>query len=130
MAPNDSKHLLPMNSVLFSNNPSSHPATAHHLANPTLANLQDAQDTSVTALPQPPTTTTINAKAKKTGFWKTALAKIKNLLHLEKKRKEEKKLCIGEPFGFRHIETWGARPLLGATPVVVDEVESEWEDTE
>jgi hypothetical protein len=105
MAPNDSKHLLPMNSVLFSNNPSSRPATAHHLANPTLANLQDAQDTSVTALPQTPTTTTINAKAKKIGFWKTALAKIKNLLRLEKKRKEEKKLCIGEPFGFRHIET-------------------------
>jgi hypothetical protein len=67
----------------------------------------------------------------KTGFWKTVLAKIKNLLRLEKKkRKEEKKLCIGEPFGFKHIEIWGARPLLGETPVVVEEVESEWEDTE
>jgi hypothetical protein len=121
-----------MNSVLFNNNnnTSSRPPPSH-IANPTLANLQDAQDTSVTALPQPPAVASASAKPAKEGFWKRILAKIKKSLTFEWKRKEkkeeEREMCIGEPTDFKHVLTSGPRPLR-TVPVVVEEEESEWED--
>ncbi|KAI4641125.1 hypothetical protein J4E93_008003 [Alternaria ventricosa] len=133
MAQNDSKHLLPMTSILFADaNSSSRPNTSHHLANPTLANLKDAQDTSITALPQPVTEAEVIESSD--GFWKRLWAKIKIALGFgeqEVEYEEEREMCIGEPFGFVHIGTGGNRPLLGPGGVPrVGSGEEEWEDVE
>ncbi|KAH7094601.1 hypothetical protein FB567DRAFT_7303 [Paraphoma chrysanthemicola] len=57
MAPNDSRHLLPMSSLIFTSSPNLRNTTTLP-TNPTLVNLNDAADMSVTALPDP-----LNAKA-------------------------------------------------------------------
>ena len=121
-----------MTSILFADtNPSSRPNTSHHLANPTLANLKDAQDTSITALPQPVTEAEI---IESDGFWKRLWARIRNALGFGEQEvvyEEEREMCIGEPFGFVHIGTGGNRPLLGPGGVPrVEGDEGEWEDVE
>ncbi|KAH6858732.1 hypothetical protein AA0119_g9928 [Alternaria tenuissima] len=134
MAPNNSRHLLPMNSVLFHNKSSSHFSLSDP-ADLTLVNLQDAQDTTVTALPQPPTNTAITAKPAKDSLWTRVLVKLKIVLcfkhgkdEQEDKKEDEKEMCIGEPTGFKHVRTAGPRPMMASVPVVVEEEESEWED--
>ncbi|CAI9634551.1 unnamed protein product [Alternaria burnsii] len=134
MAPNNSRHLLPMNSVLFDNKSSSHFSLSDP-ANLTLVNLQDAQDTTVTALPQPPTNTAITAKPAEDSLWRRLLVKSKIVLcfkhgkdEQEDKKEEVKEMCIGEPTGFKHVRTARPRPMMGSIPVVVEEEESEWED--
>ncbi|RII13653.1 hypothetical protein CUC08_Gglean004423 [Alternaria sp. MG1] len=134
MAPNNSRHLLPMTSVLFHNKSSSHFSLSDP-ANLTLVNLQDAQDTTVTALPQPPTITAIAAKPAKNSLWTRFLVKLKIVVGFkhgkggqEDKKEEEKEMCIGEPTEFKHVRTAGPRPMMGSVPVVVEEEESEWED--
>lgn len=52
MAPNDSRHLLPMSSLIFTSSPNLR-NTNTLPTNPTLVNLNDAADMSVTALPEP-----------------------------------------------------------------------------
>ncbi|KAG9186372.1 hypothetical protein G6011_02928 [Alternaria panax] len=136
MPPNDSKHHLPVSSILFNNKTYStaHPRN-HVLAHPTLADLHDAQDTTVTALPQPPTSATSIAKPNKDGFCKRILARIKVMLRLEHEVKEVKGqdekvrggVCIGEPTNFKHLGTAGPRPMRDSVPAVVEE-ESGWED--
>jgi len=121
-----------MTSMLFADaNSSSRPNTSHHLANPTLANLKDAQDTSITALPQPVTEAEI---IESDGFWKRLWARIRNALGFgerEVEYEEEREMCIGEPFGFVHVGTGGNRPLLGPGGVPrVGGGEEEWEDVE
>ncbi|CAN9208575.1 unnamed protein product [Alternaria alternata] len=134
MAPNNSRHLLPMTSVLFHNKSSSHFSLSNP-ANLTLVNLQEAQDTTVTALPQPPTITAINAKPAKDSLWTRFLVKFRNVLcfkhgkdEQEDKGEEEKEMCIGEPTGFKHVRTAGPRSMMGSVPVVIEEEESKWED--
>lgn len=130
MATNDSRYLLPMTSILFNDDGASRPSTSHHLANPTLANLKDAQDTSITALPQP----VVEAEVmEEDGFWKRLWAKIRNALGFgeQEVEYEEREMCIGEPFGFVHIGTGGNRPLLGLGGVPqIGGDEEEWEDVE
>jgi hypothetical protein len=133
MAQNDSRHLFPMNSILFSDGDSSRPAASYQLTNLTLANLKDAQDNTVTALPQTATAAAIEAKSGEDGFWKRFWAMIKSALDLGRmtEEDEESRLCIGEPYGFVHRETLGGRGLLGpdGRPVAVEE-EDDWEDEE
>ena len=120
-----------MTPILFNDDGASRPSTSHHLANPTLANLKDAQDTSITALPQP----VIEAEIiEEEGFWKRLWARIRNALGFgeqEIEYEEEREMCIGEPFGFVHIGTGGTRPLLGlgGVPQSGGE-EGDWEDVE
>ncbi|CAN9279666.1 unnamed protein product [Alternaria alternata] len=123
-----------MTSVLFHNKPSSNFSHSNP-ANLTLVNLQDAKDTTVTALPQPPTITAIAAKPAKDSLWTRFLVRLKIVLRFkhgkdeqEDKREEEKEMCIGEPTGFKHVRTAGPRSMMGSVPVVVEEEESEWED--
>ncbi|CAN9267583.1 unnamed protein product [Alternaria alternata] len=134
MAPNNSRHFLLMTSVLFHDKSSSHFSHSDP-TNLTLVNLQDAQDTTVTALPQPPTITAIATKPAKDSFWTRFLVKLRFVLcfkhgkgEQEDKKEEEKEMCIGEPTGFKHVRTVGPRPMMGSVPVVVEEEESEWED--
>jgi hypothetical protein len=134
MAPNNSRHLLPMTSVLFHNKSPSHFSLSNP-ANLTLVNLQDAQDTTVTALPQPRTNTAVTAKPAKDSLWTRFLVKLKIVLcfkhgkdEQEDKKEEEKEMCIGEPTGSKHVRTAGPRPMVGSVPVVIEEEESEWED--
>jgi len=117
MPPNDSRHLLPMNSMVFKSSPN----LRHQLpANPTLVNIHDAANTSVTALPMPPTADdqVVEVERKK-GFWSRLVEKIKGCF-----RKEESRgLDIGGPTGFQHTWTAGIGPLRTAG-------EEEWEDVD
>jgi hypothetical protein len=123
MAPNDSRHLLPMNSMLFKEQPSPRPLATEY--NPTLANLQEAQDTTITALPQPPSDEDVQPT--KPSLCSTLLAAIKKLWPFGK---AEKGLSIGEPTEFQHLQTAGPRPLMGPVRVSVGEVDDDWEDME
>jgi hypothetical protein len=96
----NSRHHLPLNSMLFESTPDLR--TPLLPANPTLVNLRDAADTSITALPAVPPKTEC-----KPSFWARLLAKIKNALG---GRKEEE-MEIGEPTHFRHHGTGGGREL-------------------
>ncbi|KAI4941249.1 hypothetical protein J4E91_010826 [Alternaria rosae] len=84
-----------MTPILFNDDGASRPSTSDHLANPTLANLKDAQDTSITALPQP----VVEAEVmEEDGFWKRLWAKIRNALGFgeqEVEYEEEREMCIG-----------------------------------
>ncbi|KAF1940958.1 hypothetical protein EJ02DRAFT_213873 [Clathrospora elynae] len=132
--PNDSKHLLPMSSILFKDrpspslSPSPRPPTDYN--NPTLANLTEAQDTSITALPQQPAATDVQPPAE--SFWSRILAKIKGVLCFWR---EKRQLRAGESTGFRHVGTAKPLPLTRGVRAVDDEGEedaagSEWEDLE
>jgi hypothetical protein len=131
MAPNDSRYLLPMNSMLFREQPSPRPLATDY--NPTLANLQDAQDTTVTALPQPPRieeeSSDKDVPSPKSSFCSSLLAVVKKLWPFGKGEKA-KELSIGEPTEFRHLRTAGPRPLMGGVQTTEQEVDDEWEDME
>jgi hypothetical protein len=125
MLPNDPRHLLPVNSMLFRDQPAPRPLATDY--NPTLANLHEAQDTTVTALPQPRVAAQPSSdgdtQSPRPTFCSSLLAAIKKMWPF---RKIEKEMVIGEPTDFRHLETGGPRPLMGSR----GEVEDDWEDLE
>ena len=132
MAPNDSRHHLPVNSMLFE---SSVNLRSLLPANPTLVNIREAADTTITALPAPATTVAQNPTERKPSIWRQLVAKIKKALGGSKKEvatTEEKELDIGRPTDFQHHVTGGAEPLR--TPMAAGRKwvaeEHEWEDVE
>jgi hypothetical protein len=120
-----------MNSMLFREQPSPRPLATDY--NPTLANLHEAQDTTITALPQTPKIKDKSSDTKvsspKPSFCSTLLAAIKKLWPFSKAEKA-KELSIGEPTEFRHLQTARPRPLMGGVQVTQQEVDDEWEDME
>jgi hypothetical protein len=120
-----------MNSMLFREQPSPRPLATDY--NPTLANLKEAQDTTITALPQPPKMESKSSNADisspKSSFCSSLLTAIKKLWPFGKAEKV-KELSIGEPTEFRHLQTAGPRPLMGGVQVTEQEVDGEWEDME
>ena len=144
MKPKNSRYHLPLSSVLFNSQVSlgsPRPTTAHTLG---LVNLYDAQDTTVTALPQPislphytPPASPHNTS--KRSVWRWVLSKIKAIF------RHKQYINVGSPTGFQHLETGGAQPLRpGPYSLAVDnrprkrrtgaamdrEDESDWEDVE
>jgi hypothetical protein len=112
--PNDSKHLLPMNSVLFNDDSqvSFRTPVLSRYHNPTLVNVREAADTSITALPAPPVAVTKQKQKKKpVSAWKKVLSKVKRAVGFEKKKKKTR-LVIGEPTMFRHVKTGGIMGLM------------------
>lgn len=109
-----------MSSMLFDSAPNLHHNTLP--TNPTLVNLQDAVDTSITALPTLPPKTI----ARKESIWHRFFGKIKGVFGKREKKKGkkdvggEKEMEIGGPYGFQHLKTGGALGLRGG--------EEEWED--
>jgi hypothetical protein len=101
--------------MLFKKNPSPRARPSH----PTLANLREAEDTTITALPQPPTEN--DNKPPKEPLWRTLLAKLKEMWPFGKKE-----MVIGEPTDFRHVATGALLPSAGEDR----EVDSDWEDDE
>jgi hypothetical protein len=84
-----SRHLLPINSILFydyHDRPAPRPLSSSRPQSSTLANLQDAQDLSITALPQPPTITITTTKdnAAKESIWKRFCAVMRRWLCMSK----------------------------------------------
>jgi hypothetical protein len=106
MHPNDSNHLLSINSMIFTSTANlNHPLPT---TNPTLVDLREAADTNVTALPAP-----LPSREKKPSVWRRVLAKIKGAFG-GKKKKKKKKMNIGGPTGFQHQGTEGVMGLRGA----------------
>jgi hypothetical protein len=93
---NTSRNFLPLNSMLFTSTPNLRSLPS----NPTLVNLRDAADTSVTALP--------TGKKPSPSIWQRVLVKIKEVFGKEDGGRE---LQIGEPTDFKHHGTGGAQPL-------------------
>jgi hypothetical protein len=112
MRANDSHHLLPMNSMLFTSY--ANLRSPLHVGNPTLVDMREAADMNVTALPAPSPT-----KERKPSAWRRMLAKIKGVFggknDEEVKVKEDlgkvEELVIGGPTDFEHRETWGVKGL-------------------
>jgi hypothetical protein len=106
MRTNNSHHLLPMNSMLFT--------SYANLRSPLPVDMREAADMNVTALPAPSPT-----KERKPSAWRRMLAKIKGVFggknDEEVKVKEDlgevKELVIGGPTNFEHHETWGVKGL-------------------
>jgi hypothetical protein len=120
MSANDSRHLLPVSSVIFKSSPD--------LRSPlptisTLVDLREAQDTSITALPMNISTTS----KPKAGIWSRIVSKIKDIFTGKKGEEEgeegDREMEIGSPMDFEHERTGGTEPLRTR----VSE-ESEWED--
>jgi hypothetical protein len=116
---NNSRNFLPLNSMLFKSTPD----LRSQPTNPTLVNLRDAADTSVTALPapQPPTK----------SIWQRVVDKIKSVLGTHGEGDSEQdggrapkgEMQIGGPTDFKHHTTGGAQPLRTMRE---GEVEREW----
>ncbi|KAH7084950.1 hypothetical protein BKA63DRAFT_597695 [Paraphoma chrysanthemicola] len=70
MAPNDSRHFLPMSSLIFTSSPNLRNTNTLPM-NPTLVNLNDAADMSVTALPEPRNAKTDETREEKKNCMKT-----------------------------------------------------------
>ena len=154
MPTNPSRHLLPVNSMMFTSRAALPRSSSLQYQHPTLVNLHEAGDASVTALPPPPppppsrtTTTTAAAKTdkkekKKKTMWARVGAKIQMLFRGKKEKKEQKpSMVISGPSGFRHETTWGPSRLRsgGVGGAKWDEGEGvggergdsgEWEDVE
>ncbi|KAF1849804.1 uncharacterized protein K460DRAFT_399914 [Cucurbitaria berberidis CBS 394.84] len=111
MAPKNSRHYLPMNSMLFNSQTSLRSSSLAINQDPALANLHEAQDITITALPQPvakqlPTTV-------KKVTWRRVLRKIKTIF------RHKRSVSIGSPTKFRHLVTGGVEPLRTAPPRAV-----------
>lgn len=137
MAPNDSHHGLPVNSMLFDSQSPLRSPYFTATQNPTLVNLQDAQDTTITALPQP--VVEQPPSIVKESIWHKVLGKIKALF----RRKESP--GISSPTEFQHLATGGPEPLRTSPPrvamvagakrategtAVEEGDDSDWEDVE
>jgi hypothetical protein len=92
--------------MLFKKQPSPRPVSSM----PTLANIREAQDTTITALPLPPVVN--EQEPPKEPLWRKFWVKMKGLLCFGKKEKE---MCIGAPTDFKHVRTGGPMPLMGRT---------------
>lgn len=143
MAPNDSRHLLPMNSIVFNSQQSPRPPRFTISYEPTLANLHEAQDTTITALPQPITPQPIAKKpptAPKKSISRRMLNKLKTVF-----RRRKKSTSIGSLTEHQHVVTSGPEPLRSVSPpaatvagakrdtegtAVEEDNESDWEDVE
>ncbi|KAF2035555.1 hypothetical protein EK21DRAFT_107076 [Setomelanomma holmii] len=119
MAPNDSHHLLPMNSIIFSSTPNLRKRLP---TSPTLVDLSEAADTTVTALP--PASIPV---AKQTRLKRRS--KMKRLRKVARKiarvvfgkpvdpkypvhnNTNEGRVKIGVPTNVQHVETGGPRKL-------------------
>jgi hypothetical protein len=119
----NSRNFLPLNSMLFKSTPDLRSLPT----DPTLVDLRDAADTSVTALPAP------QPPAKST--WQRVVAKLKEVFgagtgegdakeHTGRVRRGE--MQIGGPTDFKHHVTGGAQPLRTRKEEEEDEVEREW----
>ncbi|KAH3917348.1 hypothetical protein HBI56_118980 [Parastagonospora nodorum] len=121
---NDSRHLLPMNSMVFKSSPNLRNELP---SNPTLVNIRDAADTSVTALPMPATALEDQVVERKMGWWSRMVARIKGCFKKKEEGGEERtELNIGGPTDFQHTWTAGIGPLR--TTGVGEE--GEWEDVD
>ncbi|KAH4876849.1 hypothetical protein HBH58_098610, partial [Parastagonospora nodorum] len=106
---NDSRHLLPMNSMVFKSSPNLRNELP---SNPTLVNIRDAADTSVTALPMPATALEDQVVERKMGWWSRMVARIKGCFKKKEEGGEERtELNIGGPTDFQHTWTAGIGPL-------------------
>jgi hypothetical protein len=132
MSPNDSRYLLPMNSLLFK---SSLDLGKQLPTSPTLVDIRDAADTSVTALPMSPPAPENKAAEPKKGLWHRMVAKIKTVFggkdNMDESTQEEhKELLIGTPTDFQHHITGGFGTLR--TPTTPDRPrtseDAKWED--
>ncbi|KAJ4365134.1 hypothetical protein N0V83_008752 [Neocucurbitaria cava] len=142
MAPNDSRHLLPMNSIVFNSQQSPRPPRFTISYDPTLANLHEAQDTTITALPQPNPITEKPPTAHKRSIWSRMVNKLKIVF---RRHKKEKSASIGSLTEYQHVVTSGPEPLRSVSPpaatvagakrdtegtAVEEDNESDWEDVE
>ncbi len=143
-----SRYNLPLNSIVFSSQvslSSPRPTTAHTIG---LVNQYDAQDTSVTALPEPmPLRPQVTVESEphtpKRSVWHWVLGKIKAMF----RHKKQQSVNVGSPMEFQHLKTGGAHPLrTGPYSLAVDtggkkrrgdsamedddDDESDWEDVE
>jgi len=130
MTHRESRHHLPLNSMLFE---STADLRAPLPANVTLVNLQEAADTSITALPTLPAP---EPAVRKASLWARMIARIKQTLGIKKKAAVtvEREMDIGSPTGFQHHGTGSGKPLRapvedGRGKVEVVE-EEEWEDVD
>lgn len=126
MPPNKGGHHLPVNSMLFDSQFSLRSPRLGRVKNPTLVNVREAADTSVTALPVP-STSTQRMTARKTSVWRRVLGRLKRSL----KSSRKKGPVIGGPQDFRHHRTGGPKPLMTVSRKEVgtgQDGESEWED--
>ncbi|EDU46705.1 hypothetical protein PtrSN002B_002763 [Pyrenophora tritici-repentis] len=148
MRTSDSRHLLPINTMLFSGELTPSPKRKSvYLANQTLANLQDAQDETITALPQHPGSHPGFDEIEeeqvlvKESFWGKLAAKSRRWMCFgtQQKKKEmmkspgemEKvKLVIGEPTEFRHVGTAAPVARRRSQGVQLVDGDSDWEDLE
>lgn len=98
MAPNDSRHHLPLQSVLFDSRILLTPSHLKTDYNPTLANLNEAQDTLITAIPpMPPLPNTTTADEQpsastKKSVWRRVRSKVKKLF---RRKKKDESMTIG-----------------------------------
>lgn len=130
MGPNDSRHLLPMSSTIFRRQTSVQQMRQITNPDPSVVNLQEARDETVTALPFH--MKLIPTQPVKESKWERFVRKMKSVFRLKKKVK------ISAPTNFRHLETGSSNPLLTpVTPGVKKDAEGtaveegddlEWED--
>lgn len=94
-----SRHLLPLSSVIFRDQQSRSPTPrlwSRRGQTPTLVNLQDAMDLSVTALPALPsatvtvTTTATKEEPEKNSIWKRVCATVNRWLRLVRESAERR----------------------------------------
>jgi hypothetical protein len=124
MSANKSRHLLPMSSIIFKSSPDLRSPLLP--TNPTLVDLHEAQDTSITALPM---TSSIKPRTKE-SIWSRIVSKITGLFGGKAKESEvgaEREMEIGSPTDFKH-EWTGFGDLRLLVKKRVDE--DEWEDVE
>jgi len=114
-----------------------------YLVNPTLADLQEAQDETITALPRHPLADeTGKYLVVKKSFWRKLAARSRRWLCLRGQKEEEEerrgsmgetekgKIVIGEPTGFRHVGSSAPMTRRRSQGVQLVDGDSEWEDME
>ena len=142
MPSSESRHLLPINTMLFASDLTDSPERkSAYLVNPTLADLQEAQDETITALPRHPfADETGNYVVIKKSFWRKLAARSRKWLCLRGQKEEEErrgmgetekgKIVIGEPTEFRHVGTAAPMTRRRSQGVQLVDGDSEWEDVE
>jgi len=112
-----------------------------YLVSPTLADLQEAQDDTITALPRHQfADETGKYMVVKKSFWRKLAARSRKWLCLRGQKEEERrrsigdtekgKIVIGEPTGFRHVGTSAPMARRRSQGVQLVDGDSEWEDME
>ncbi|KAE8825687.1 hypothetical protein PTNB73_08684 [Pyrenophora teres f. teres] len=121
-----------------------------YLANQTLVNLQEAEDETITALPQHPGSRSGShpycdeikeeAVPVKKSFWGKLAARTRRWMCFGSQKKEEEKrstgemekvkIVIGEPTEFRHVGTAAPVARRRSQRVQLVDGDSDWEDLE